>query len=373
MIAIINPQFYGVHGIARYLDSFLSNLPVDHPPIFLITSDKFQHDRKYPGVEIIHFPYTNSRLSLFFWSLKVRKKLINLYEEDKIQWVNLHFPPLIPGLFLPRHIPIVQTVHSTYLGFSGYFYPEKFYDCKINWFNLKIKMWMESRIYKYSSKTITLTEFGRQQVKAYGYEKPISIIPNGVDLHQFKSSPEQIKNIDVLFSGRIEHLKGSKGMVEICRQLVKIKKDIMIYIVGYGDQESWVRQQLSDLKVNVIITGKVPFFEMISYYNRSRVYVSASYYEGLPGTCLEAMAMQLPVVVWDFLFYRGLVVEGETGYLVTPNDFSGMTDKVLDLLSNSNVSTKMGAHGRALLESKYNWAKLSADVLDVFTLVEKNE
>ena len=40
MIAIVNPQFYGVHGIARYLDSFLSNLPIDHPPIYLITSDE---------------------------------------------------------------------------------------------------------------------------------------------------------------------------------------------------------------------------------------------------------------------------------------------------------------------------------------------
>ena len=32
MIAIVYPQFYGVGGIARYLDSFLSNLPPDHPP-----------------------------------------------------------------------------------------------------------------------------------------------------------------------------------------------------------------------------------------------------------------------------------------------------------------------------------------------------
>jgi glycosyltransferase involved in cell wall biosynthesis len=85
------------------------------------------------------------------------------------------------------------------------------------------------------------------------------------------------------------------------------------------------------------------------------------------------MAMQLPVVVWDFLFYRGLVVEGETGYLVTPNDFSGMTDKVLGLLSSPNISTEMGAHGRVLLESKYNWSKLAGDVLGVFTLAAKNE
>jgi glycosyltransferase involved in cell wall biosynthesis len=366
MIAIVNPQFYGVHGIARYLDSFLSNLPADHPPVYLITSGEHRIDRHYPGVEIIHFPYTHSRFNLFSWSLRARSKLISLYDEGKIGCINLHFPPLIPGLLLPRHIPVVLTVHSTYLGFSGYFYPEKFYDCEINWLTLKIKMWMESRIYKKSSMAITLTEFGREQVLAYGYDKPIYIIPNGVDLNQFKSSSDNAKDIDVLFTGRIEHLKGSKGMVEICRQLVKKKKDILIYIVGYGEEENWLRQQLGDLKENVIMTGKVPFTEMMGYYSRSHVYVSASYYEGLPGTCLEAMAMQLPVVVWDFLFYRDLVIEGLTGSLAVPNDFAGMTDKILYLLVNPQLVAEMGVNGRALLESDYNWAKLAHGVLGVF-------
>jgi glycosyltransferase involved in cell wall biosynthesis len=114
------------------------------------------------------------------------------------------------------------------------------------------------------------------------------------------------------------------------------------------------------------MTGKVPFSETLGYYNRSHVYVSTSYYEGLPGTCLEAMAMQVPAVVWDFLFYRGLVVEGKTGALATPDDFTGMADKVLGLLSNPQRAAELGRNGRALLESGYNWANLSRDVLNVF-------
>ena len=77
--------------------------------------------------------------------------------------------------------------------------------------------------------------------------------------------------------------------------------------------------------------------------------------------------MQLPAVVWDFLFYRGLVVDGRTGSLAAPNDFAGMTDKVLELLSNPRLAAEMGKEGRALLESDYNWANLSRDVLAVFS------
>lgn len=366
MIAIVNPQFYGVHGIARYLDSFLSNLPLNHPTIYLITSDEHQVERSYSGVEIINIPYTSSRLSLIFWGIQVRRLLKKMYAEGKIQWVNLHFPPMIPGLFLPKNIPILLTVHSTYLGMSGNFYPEKFFASEINWLSLKIKMRMESRIYKNSSKAITLTEFGRVQMSAYGYNKPITIIPNGVDLKQFTISSDSIKDIDVVFTGRIEKLKGCNGMVDVCRRLVEKKQDILIYIVGYGEEENWVRHQLADLSNNIVMTGKVPFSEMMSYYSRSRIYVSASYYEGLPGTCLEAMAMGLPAVVWDFLFYRGLVVEGETGYLASPNDFDGMASKVIGLLTNPQLAAKMGRNSRALLEQDYGWSKLASDVLNVF-------
>ena len=149
--------------------------------------------------------------------------------------------------------------------------------------------------------------------------------------------------------------------------MVEKKKDILIYIVGYGEEEDWVRQQMGDLLENVIMTGKVPFSEMIGYYNRSRVYASTSYYEGLPGTCLEAMAMQLPVVVWDFLFYRNLVVEGETGSLVPPNDYQAMVTKILLLLEDKQHAATMGNNGRALLETQYNWSTLARELLTVYS------
>ena len=221
MIAIVYPQFYGVGGIARYLDSFLSNLPVDHPPIYLITGDEHREERSYPGVEIIHIPHTSNRLNLFVWGWKARTLIKQLHMDGKIQTVNFHFPPLIPGLFLSKKIPVVLTVHSTYLGMSGGFYAEKFYTSEIGWLTLKLKTAMESLIYRNSAKAITLTEFGREQVHAYNYKKGISIIPNGVDLNQFKPSDNSPKDIDVIFTGRIEQLKGSKGMVDVCRRLVE--------------------------------------------------------------------------------------------------------------------------------------------------------
>ncbi|MFA7349583.1 MAG: glycosyltransferase family 4 protein [Methylotenera sp.] len=367
MIAVVYPQFYGVGGIARYLDSFLSNLPSDHPPVYLITGDEYRMPRSYSGVEIIHIPFSSGRFNLFTWGLQARKLLIKMHAEGKIQWVNLHFPPLIPGLFLPRFIPVVLTAHTTYLGMSGRFYETQHFESQWSKVSLTIKSWMEHCIFSLTSKVITLTEQGRQEVLSYEFRGPVTVIPNGADLKMFTPDDSVNKDIDVLFCGRIEFRKGSRPMVEICRQLIAKKPDIRIVIVGYGDDDVWVNDTLAPYSKNVLLTGKVPFSETINYYNRSHVYASTSYYEGLPGTCLEAMAMELPAVVWDFLFYRGLVIEGGTGHLAAPNDFSAMTDKVLNLLANPELAIEMGKKGRALLESEYSWSKLARDVLGVFS------
>lgn len=363
MIAIVYPQFYGVGGIARYLDSYLSNLPEGHPGVILITGDEHRDERAYPGVRIIHVPFRSSRLNLFSWGWAVRRLLIDLHRAGTISAINLHWPPLIPGLFLPRAIPLVLTAHTTYLGMSGRFYSERHFDSQWSARSLAIKMWMERRIFRQVDKVIALTEQGRQEVLRYGFGGPVEVIPNGADVRKFTADPAVAKDIDVLFSGRIEKRKGSVPMVALCRHLVAAKPDIRICIVGYGEDDAWVARELAPLGANVVLTGKVPFTQMVDYYNRSHVYASTSYYEGLPGTCLEAMAMQLPAVVWDFLFYRGLVVEGQSGALAAPNDFPAMTAKILALLADPAHAAELGRNGRALLVADYSWEKLAREVL----------
>jgi len=363
MIAIVYPQFYGVGGIARYLDSFLANLPADHPTIYLITGDEHRVERHYDNVELIHLPFSSSRFNLIFWSLKVRKLLNQLYKERKIQYVNLHIPPLIPGLFMPKHIPLLLTAHTTYVGMSGRFYKTPYFLSQWSDLEIKFKLWLELRIFKQAVKIITLTEQGNQELLTYGIKTSIEIIPNGVDISLFIQDDAVLKDYDVLFCGRIEHRKGSRAMAQLCQALIQQKNDIRILIVGYGDDDAWVKGQLASYSGNINLTGKVSFSEMQQYYQRSKLYVSTSYYEGLPGTCLEAMAMGLPVVAWDFLFYRGLVEQDETGFLVEPNNINAMAEKIIELLGKAHVISYIHRNSRPYVEENFNWKNLSSKIL----------
>ncbi|SHN38036.1 Glycosyltransferase involved in cell wall bisynthesis [Duganella sacchari] len=360
MIAIVYPQFYGVGGIARYLDSYLSNLPPGQR-ILLVTGDEHRKELSYPGVEMMHIPITSSRFSLIEWSLKVRRLLRQLYADGTITGINFHFPPLIPGLFLPREVPVLLTAHTTYLGMSGRYYEQPLFQSQWGALSLWIKMRMEHFIFRRVRSVITLSEQGRQEVLRYGYKGPMAIIPNGVDLERFVPAPGVTQDIDVLFCGRIERRKGSRPMVELCQRLVREQPQIRICIVGYGDDDEHVKAELGPLP-NVTLTGKVAFAEMAGYYRRSKVYVSTSYYEGLPGTCLEAMAMGLPAVVFDFLFYRELVIQGETGWLVAPNDLAAMAQQIQAALADPARAHAMGQAARARLATDFSWASLARQV-----------
>jgi glycosyltransferase involved in cell wall biosynthesis len=363
MIAIVYPEFYGVGGIARYLESFLDNLS-DDACVLLITGDSRGSTRARPNVQIMHVPLTSNRAGLITWSLTVRRVLQRLHREGRIECINLHAPPLIPGLLLPAQIPLVLTAHTTYLGMSGRFYAKRYYESQWNPLALAIKMWMERRILARACKVITLTEQGRQEILSYGYAGPIVVIPNGADTRAFAPNDAAAKTIDVLFCGRIERRKGSRPMTAVCKALLQARPGLRICIVGYGDDEAWVREQLENCGAAVEFTGKVSFEEMARHYNRSRVYVSTSYYEGLPGTCLEAMAMALPVVVWDFLFYQGLVVPGKTGCIVPPDNIALMLHEILGLLDQPTTAVQLGRNGRELLRSRYDWPRLASNIVD---------
>jgi glycosyltransferase involved in cell wall biosynthesis len=362
-IAIVYPEFYTVAGIARYLESFLANLPPGAPPIMLITGTPIGAPRSFSGVEIVHVPLSANRASLLAWGLAVRALLIRLHAEGKITCVNFHVPPLIPGLVLPRHIPMILTAHTTYLGMSGRFYPQRHFRSQWNAAALAIKMWMERRILKNAAKVIALTEQGRAEVMLYRYEGPIAVVANGADTSHFRPDLAVPKDVDVLFAGRIEKRKGSRPMVELCKRLVVARPSIRIEIIGYGDDDVWVRTELEGLAPAVHMAGKTPFAAMNGQYNRSRVYVSTSYYEGLPGTCLEAMAAGLPAVVWDFPFFQGLVQEGRTGYIVAPNDLDAMRDRVLALLDDAPTADRLGQAGRQWLVSRYDWRTLARQIV----------
>jgi len=357
-ILIQYPLYGGIGGISRYIENFLGEVNLDtNDEIILLTNSNFD-EKIRENIKVIRIPLSANRWGLFLWSIRSRQIINRLIKNKQVDLVNTHVPPLIPALLLWGCSYIV-TLHGTLeLHEMGR---------KLNPLERFTRSILESIILHNSKKIIVLTNRVADEIKRYNLNNnKISICPNSVDSNYFKSKKTQ-KIYDLIMIGRLVPEKGSKSIPLLCKQLVKLKKNIRIAIVGAGQDFDYIKQQLVEeiRNKNVILFGEKKKTQVKAIYQKSKLYVSCSYYEGLPGTCLEAMSMSLPVIGWNKEFYDGLILNNVNGYLIKTDDYMEMCKKVIYLLNNSHLLLKTGNNGRNIIIDKYDSKLISIKLEDI--------
>ncbi len=102
------------------------------------------------------------------------------------------------------------------------------------------------------------------------------------------------------------------------------------------------------------------------------VFVLTSLWEGLPISVLEAMAASLPVVATNTGGIAEILLEGKTGFLVSPGDVGRMAEKLNHLLRDESLRNQIGQNARDSLDSDFclenmvrNTANLYRDLIQL--------
>jgi glycosyltransferase involved in cell wall biosynthesis len=176
---------------------------------------------------------------------------------------------------------------------------------------------------------------------------------NGVDLGMFKKDksgaaefrrrhgiPEAAKVM--VFVGSLSRQKNVVFLLYALAEILKIRKDVFLLLVGAGDYEKDLRKISAELNLNenIKFIGFVPHERVAPYYNMSDVFVMASFSEIMPLVILEAEACGLPAVVLDEAAFHDTISSGENGYLVKEEKPGLFADHVLKLLGDEEVYNK---------------------------------
>ncbi len=86
--------------------------------------------------------------------------------------------------------------------------------------------------------------------------------------------------------------------------------------------------------------------ELVRRYQRSDVFVLPTRADCYSLVSLEAMACGLPVVVTDLGGIPDIVDEGKSGYLIVPDDFAALSDRLNALVTDPDLRRRLGAQGR---------------------------
>lgn len=169
-------------------------------------------------------------------------------------------------------------------------------------------------------------------------------IHNGIDVTEFHRTVEEAKrradggtgNIELLNVGRYVPEKSQRDLIRAMETVSEQLPNSHLSLVGPGGPlEDDLRAEVDrrGLEDHVTVTGYVP--DIHEYYATADVFVSASILEGLPITILEAMASELPVVATRIPGVDEVIRDGQTGYLVPPDEPTSLADSILSLKSES--------------------------------------
>lgn len=197
------------------------------------------------------------------------------------------------------------------------------------------------------------------------------IIYGGVDMKKF--SYQKLKKRYVLYAGRIASHKGVDVLVKAIPKNYKLiiagvplEKDFLVYLKKIAKEKN----------VDFILSPSDN--KLIKLYQEATCLVlpaTAKDYLGKvwgrPGLYAlvvpEAMSCGTPVIVSNVGALPYFIENDKNGFTFEDRNITDLRDKLNKIIENKKLADSMGSSGRKLVELKYNWQIIAANVRKIYS------
>ncbi|MDG6102434.1 glycosyltransferase family 4 protein [Dactylosporangium aurantiacum] len=185
-----------------------------------------------------------------------------------------------------------------------------------------------------------------------------------VDRHLIRARHHLTDRPVIVCVSRLVPRKGQDVLIRALPLIRRAVPDAALLMVSGGPYRATLERlaRESGVERDVVFTGSVSWAELPAHYAAGDVFAMPCRtrrrgldVEGLGIVYLEASATGLPVVAGDSGGAPDAVREGETGFVVPGRDVAAVADRITTLLLDRTLATKMGAAGRAWVESDWRW------------------
>lgn len=231
-----------------------------------------------------------------------------------------------------------------------------------------IEVWrtkkLEEQLYQLADLTISLSEIDSKTIKQHiSYEPPL--VPNAVDLKYFDEVKELRHNrFTILFSGDMTYFSNVDGLKHFLFHIwpkiktLTTKKNLPVpkLLVSGRNMPFWVKK-IIDRNIKIIDSPE----DMRVIYKQADCL--AAYLRFASGTrlkILEAWASNLPVVATSIAI-EGLEAQNEKQVLICDRQWD-FAQAMVKLMQNQDLSKKLKAEGRRLVEEKYTWERSAEEL-----------
>ena len=226
----------------------------------------------------------------------------------------------------------------------------------------------------------------RQRCPASAAE--IHRVYNGIDLERFSMlrcdtarppvTPYHIPQI--VSVGRLVTFKGFEDLIDACAELQRRGADFICEIIGDGPLREMLQAKIErlDLSSRVHLLGSLSQNAVLEKLQAADLFALASTTDAqgatdiFPTVILEAMASARPVVSTRLAGIPELVLDGDTGILVSPGDASALTEALQRLVYDRELRLRYGRAGRARIEQHFQIENTVAPLLKLFEAAAGN-
>jgi len=168
----------------------------------------------------------------------------------------------------------------------------------------------------------------------------------------------------VVFVGNVEPRKGLDTLVD---GLAGVEEPWTLTAVGRHRDQAYVRrvhQQIESIDASdrVTLTGRLPDEKLADVLRESHVLAVPSRHEGFGIVYLEGMRFGLPAVATTAGGAREVVTDGETGFLIDPDDPVTVARALSTLADDRQRLARMGRAARERSDSHPDWSETVAQV-----------
>jgi glycosyltransferase involved in cell wall biosynthesis len=168
-------------------------------------------------------------------------------------------------------------------------------------------------------------------------------------------------------AGRLVPVKGLDFLLKAAKIMQKKFPRLKVLIIGEGPERKNLESAASKLGIDsqLIFTGEREDVHDLIY--AMDLFVLPSLSEGIPMVLLEALALEVPVVVSAVGGIPEVITHQFTGFLVSPKKEQALANACLHLLENKALANAVALKGKEIVKTKFS-AEIMAQ--KVFRLYE---
>ncbi|UII79911.1 glycosyltransferase family 4 protein [Flagellimonas sp. CMM7] len=216
--------------------------------------------------------------------------------------------------------------------------------------------------YPKADRLVVQTDFAKSFYEHNVSEKKIITLPNPLNPELSNKRIKGQKENIILAVGRLRKLKNHSMAIKSFSQLNSRKWKLQI--LGEGPERKNLEKLISN-NPNIELLGAKTNIE--DYYNKARIFLFTSYYEGFPNALLEAMHFGLTPISTNCNSGPSEIIDNKkNGFLVNIGDCNKMAEHLKELTEDQKLLEEMSIEAMKTTEkySSENITQLWKDLID---------